>query len=642
MFCMKCGRPTEGEQVLCPHCLAAQQPAQQAEIPRQEIVFEAPQSQPNLNLNLAGEAPPPKPPKKKKTGAIILSAILVLAILAGVVGYFFFDLGGVVEYAFVKLIKNEKDTAVFVEQKALEENSGIMGSLTNLYGTSMGSYGAMEDASFETTISLETGEALTNILDQVVPSAGTAFSVQELLALAKNAKLSASLLTDEDLNQLDLQLELNKEQIITLRALLDLASEEIYVGIPGPNGVSDSYMGIDLEDMGVDMDEFTAAYAEGLAMGQKMADMLPAQKELDAMVDKYILLAVKNINKVSEDTETVKADGVEKKVTVYEYTIDEATALQIVRAVLKEAAHDDTLYDVVAAFCVYYNDYMETYYQSMGYVYGYSYYRELDPDELFEQIPDLLEELEDVEPENDGTAFILKTYVDASGKICGRALEEKESGTEVSMVTLTKGSKKSFEAKVSSSGIMVAKLSGTGTEKDGKLTGTYKLTSMGQTLLVFDLEAFDMNNGLGTIRLSMGKALQEQLEDTMDADVLSLIGSANIQLEIIMQEDSFDLGLLLGGKKLIKLGCSVKESKAGSVETPDDVIYVYDEFDLQDWVEQVDITPIIDKLEDAGLPQELSDALRELDPAQMMEDALEEEVYYDNFGMAAIESDYLY
>ena len=359
--------------------------------------------------------------------------------------------------------------------------------------------------------------------------------------------------------------------------------------------------------------------------------MLPAQKELDAMVDKYVLLAVKNINKVSEDTETVKADGVSKDVTVYEYTIDEATALKIVRAVLKEAEHDDTLYDVVAAFCIYYNDYMETYYQSMGY--GMRYYEELDPDDLFDQIPDLIDELEDVEPENDGTAFILKTYVDSTGKICGRALEEKESGTEISMVTLEKGSKKSFEAKVSSSGIVAAKLSGTGTEKGGKLTGTYKLTAMGQTFLVIDLESFDMDKGLGTIRLSIGKALQEQLEDAMDAEALSLLGSANLQLEMSMQENSFDLSLLLGGKKLVKLGCSAEERKAGSVDTPD-------EFDLQDWVEQVDLNPIIDQLEKAGLPGELSDALRELDLAQMMDDALNEETYYD--GMASVESEYYY
>lgn len=632
MFCMKCGRPTEGDQTLCPQCLAAQQPAQQ------EIVFEAPQqAQAQLDLNLAGNAPAPKPPKKKKTGAIILSAILVLAILAGVVGFFFFDLGGTIEYAFVKLTKDEKDTAVFVEQKALEENAGVIGGISNVLGATGGA-GSMEDTFFETTISVETGDALTDILQQVIPASDAPASVQELLGLIENAKLSASLLTDEDLNQLDLQLVLNKEQIITLQALLDLASEEIYVGVPGPNGVSDSYMGIDLQDMGFDMDEFADAYAEGLAMGQKMADMLPAQKELDAMVDKYVLLAVKNINKVSEDTETVKADGVSKDVTVYEYTIDEATALKIVRAVLKEAEHDDTLYDVVAAFCIYYNDYMETYYQSMGY--GMRYCEELDPDDLFDQIPDLIDELEDVEPENDGTAFILKTYVDSTGKICGRALEEKESGTEISMVTLEKGSKKSFEAKVSSSGIVAAKLSGTGTEKGGKLTGTYKLTAMGQTFLVIDLESFDMDKGLGTIRLSIGKALQEQLEDAMDAEALSLLGSANLQLEMSMQENSFDLSLLLGGKKLVKLGCSAEERKAGSVETPDDVIYVYDEFDLQDWVEQVDLNPIIDQLEKAGLPGELSDALRELDLAQMMDDALNEETYYD--GMASVESEYYY
>lgn len=630
MFCMKCGKPTEGEQVLCPHCLAAQQPAQQ-EIPQQP--------QPQLDLNLAGDAPAPKPPKKKKkTGAIILSAILVLAILAGVVGFFFFDLGGAVEYTFVKLTKNEKDAAVFVEQKALEENTGIIGGISNALGAAGGS-GTMEDTFFETTLSVETGEALADILDQAIPSGDAALSVQQLLKLCENMNLSASVLTDEDLGQLDVNLNLNKKQIITLRAILDLANGEAYAGVPAPEGVSNSYIGIDLEDMGLSMEEITDAYAEAFAMGEKMADMMPAQKELDAMIDKYVLLAVKNIDKVSEDTTTVKADGVSQEVTVYEYTIDEATALKIVRAILKEAEHDDTLYDLVAAFCVYYNDYMETMYA--GYDYGYSYYEELDPDALFEQIPDLIEELEEVEPEEDGAVFCLKTYVDATGKICGRALEEKESGTEISMVTVTKGSKKSFEAKVSASGVVAAKLSGTGTEKDGKLTGTYKLNSMGQTFLVIDLESFDMNTGLGTIRLRLGKALQEQLEDAVDAEALSLLGSLDIQLEMTTQKESFELGLLLGGKSLVKLGCTAKEVKAGSIETPDDVVAVHDEFDLQDWVEQVDIAPIVDKLEDAGLPQELADALRELDLSQMMDDALNEDAYYEGPDMAT-ESEYFY
>lgn len=627
MFCMKCGRPTEGEQVLCPNCLAAQQPA------RQETVVEAPrQVQPQLELNLAGDAPAPKAPKKKKKGAVVLSVILALAVLAGVVGYFFFDLGGVIEYSFVKLTKNEKDAAVFVEQKALEENSGMIGTVSNLLGSAAGGYGSMEDTFVDTSLSLETGEALADILKQVIPASDSATSVQQLLRLIEDAKISANLVTDEDLGQLDLKLQLNKEQLITLRAILDLATSEAYVGIAAPEGVSDSYMRLDLAEMGLDMDDLTDAYAEAFAMGEKMADMMPSQKELDAMLDKYILLAVKNIDKVSEETETVKADGVSQDVTVYEYTIDEATALKVVRAILKEAEHDDTLYDVVAAFCVYYNSYMETYYQNAGY--GITYYEELDPDELFEQIPYLLEELEYVEPESGGAKIILKTYVDAAGKICGRALEESESGTEVSMITVTKGSKKSFDAKVTVSGIVAGKLAGTGTEKGGKLTGTYKLTSMGQTFLVFDLENFDMSTCLGTVRLQMGKALQEQMEDAVDADVLSLLGSLDIQLEITLEENSFGFGLLLGGEKLIKLGCAAKETNPGAVEVPDDSVAVADEFDLQDWMEQVDIAPIIDKLEDAGLPDELADALRELDPAGMMDDAMEEDVYYD-YGMAA-------
>ena len=640
MFCMKCGRPTEGEQVLCPHCLAAQQPAQQ-EIPQQEIVVEEPpqpvmfdipqQVQPQLNLNLTGDAPAPKPPKKKKNGAIVLSVILALAILAGVIGYFFFDLGGVIEYTFVKLTKNEKDAAVFVEQKALEENAGVMGTVSNLFGSAAGGYGSMEDTFVDTTLSLETGEALGDILKQVIPAGDSAMSVQELLRLIENAKISANLLTDEDLGQLDLKLQLNKEQLITLRAILDLAAGSAYVGIPAPEGASDSYIGLDLAEMGLDTDIITDSYAQAFAMGEKMADMMPAQEELDAMLDKYVLLAFKTIDKVSEDTETIKADGVSQDVTVYKYSIDSATALNILRAILEEAEHDDTLYEMVAAFCASYNYYMET----MCADYEYSYYEELDPDELFAQIPALLEELEEVEPEEGGRTFLLKTYVNTAGKICGRALEEQESGTEISMVTVTKGSKKSFDAKLTVNGIVAGKLAGTGTEKDGKLTGTYKLTSMGQTFLVFDLENFDMDTCLGTVRLRMGKALQEQLEDTIDAEALSLLGSLDVQLEITLEKNAFAFGLLLDGEKLIKLGCSSEEVNPGSVEVPDDVIAVSDEFDLQDWMEQVDITPIIDKLEDAGLPQELADALRELDPAGMMDDALNEDVYYGGFGMAA-------
>lgn len=627
MFCMKCGRPTEGEQILCPNCLAAQQPAQQ------ETFTEAPrQAQPQLDLNLAGDAPAPKTPKKKKKGVVVLSVILALAILAGAVSYFFFDLGGVIEYSFVKLTKDEKDAAVFVEQKALEENSGMIGTVSNLLGSAAGGYGSMEDTFVDTSLSLETGEALTNILKQVIPASDSSLDVQQLLRLIENAKVSANLVTDEDLGQLDLKLQLNKEQLITLRAILDLATSEAYVGIAAPEGVSDSYMRLDLAEMGLDTDMITDSYARAFAMGEKMADMMPSQKELDTMLDKYVLLAVKNIDKVSEDTETIKADGVSQDVTVYEYTIDEATALKVVRAILKEAEHDDTLYDVVAAFCASYNYYMDSMY---GDYYSSYYYKELHADELFEQIPYLLEELEDYEPENGGTKIILKTYVDAAGKICGRALEESESGTEVSMVTVTKGSKKSFDAKVTVSGIVAGKLAGTGTEKNGKLTGTYKLTSMGQTFLIVDLENFDMDTCLGTLRLQMGKALLEQVEDAVDSDVLALLGSLNIQLEITMEKNSFGFSLLLDGKKLIKLGCSAKEAKPGSVEVPDDSMAVADEFDLQDWMEQVDIAPIIDKLEKAGLPDELADALRELDPAGMMDDALNEDVYDGDFGMAA-------
>ena len=76
MFCTNCGKPTEGDEILCPQCKAAQENAS-AEIP---VAEETPA------FTVAPTEPAPTK-KKKKLGLTlgIIAGVLVFTLLIGVV-----------------------------------------------------------------------------------------------------------------------------------------------------------------------------------------------------------------------------------------------------------------------------------------------------------------------------------------------------------------------------------------------------------------------------------------------------------------------------------------------------------------------------------------------------------------------------
>lgn len=607
MFCMKCGKPTEGDRRICPECEAVQaaqaapvQPAPQAQPvyqPAQQPVYQPNPyvQQPAMNLNLAGQAPEPKKPapKKKKKGLLaVIASVLAVVVLFSVLGFAFWDLGGTVSYTFVKLTKDEKGAALYVEEKAMKKEGiplvsrSYGGMIANPAGTGSG----------EASLNLKVGDPIVDLISQNVAS-GDAATVSSLLAMLQNIRITLDAASAGDAAYTDITLGLNNVDILTLRMIADYMTGETFIGLPD---LQENYLAFDLTELGLDENQLLAM----MDGARELSRNLPDEDAFNEMVTRYVLVALSSLKNVEEYTETLEIDGVKQRLTVYTYRIDESAARDMLVAVLKEAQYDGTLQNMAEVFCQYYNDYM---------AYSGYYYSELNPSELFDSIPYMIEELESVEIERGGESIRIETYVNGAGNICGRALDF--DGFRASYLTTSSGSKRGFEVSIGS-GKDAVKIVGSGKELGGKLTGTYSLKYMGYSLVDFELEKFHTEDLTGTIRVTPGGTMDVLIREAiadLDAPWASLLQGGDLALELVLTETTADVTLLAGGQMLLDLGLSAEETNNSSIPYPEQYTYCYSEEDIEQWLAEIDLSALLGKLEEAGLPGELLDLLGQAD-----------------------------
>ena len=325
MFCMKCGKPIEDDQMLCPDCAAAAQPVQEqpVEIPAEEPIFQAPAEEPifqvpveqapaeeatvpftpesaenlfNLNFSTEPEQKEKKPrnPKNKKLIAWITSGVAALAIVAvGLLGFLVWDWGDWVQNLFWSM-KSPEEYKNKIEQKALtdEDSNSEIASLRNglvgMYGFLVNSIN-QEDSSAEMTVKVELSDEAKALL-------GSYLSMPYGMEIPSNASLTLNSSGDRDISQADLGLSLNDVQIMQLRYIVDILNEEGYLGVLSPEGMADEYLAMVLPEM------YSAEYT---ALTVEFVESLPSEEEFAKMVDKYIMLAFEQITEVEKEKGTI-------------------------------------------------------------------------------------------------------------------------------------------------------------------------------------------------------------------------------------------------------------------------------------------------------------------------------------------------
>ena len=651
MFCTKCGRPTEGDQILCSECAAQEQVVETAEqtpeVPAAEapvaevaetpveaveeapaeaveeapaaFTFEQPAAAapqipsmdfgavPNFTVDAAPEAPAPKKPKKGLIAGIVAA---VLAVSIGLTTWLCWD---ALSWFFVSTFTSAEN-----QLEVAQKRSAGKGSAVDIAGTVYGN--ALEAAqnpvdSAEMSVTLNVGDDLMSILNTAMVGSGMDLDLNWFDKVGIKVKSGAA----GSENGADVVIQLNGVDLITVSMFLDMENGLLHIGIPELN---DQYLYIDISEFAdqidMDMQTITALLESSAAASADLIKNLPDEKAFEKMVQKYITLAMSNLGDVDKSKEKITIDDLSQKFTALSIDVSEESLQKVAVAVLKEAEKDETLKSVIDAFLEYFVD-------VAGGQLGMdaSMLESISADDLLEQLGDLADELEDQEMDDD-ELFTLINYVDNSGMICGRAVEV-EGEEAFRYVKVTKGSKWEYE--------MVAMdtftLTGAGTEKGGKINGEYTLSIVELsydydteelsstehevgTLKVIDLDKKLLTkegNLVGTFRLEPSDELME--EAFGDASMSAIFGTAKPSLELKLTAEGAEINVLMGGKMYIGIGFTAKYNIDYKPTKPSSSVSVEGQASVMNWLKKLNPEKLFTNLEKAKVPSALVNELRE-------------------------------
>jgi len=220
-----------------------------------------------------------------------------------------------------------------------------------------------------------------------------------------------------------------------------------------------------------------------------------------------------------------------------------------------------------------------------------------DVDEFFSALIETL----DVEETGDEGYVKLDTYVNKKGQIIGRRIRLSEEEGEISYVYTVSGKKIGYKVLVDIDGEEVL-IEGSAAYKKGKLSGEGAVEVDGEEQVILTLKELDLKTGTGAIRISLGEALQEELEDEMGTAATVL--SSDLALEISFQKDAVTVWLLMDNDQLLGVGMDYTTEENAKVTIPADAMT-----DPEKWANSLDPDVLMDRLEDIGITEEMIEAL---------------------------------
>ncbi len=605
MFCWNCGTPIDEDQKFCTACGAAQnqqpapvQPEPVVTQPEAEVEtavlsepeaqpepFAQPESvaQPEFNVNTFVPETPKK--KKKKLGGLIAALVAVAGLVVGSI----FCWPYITSFWNRTFLKPEK-YLVKVYEKNLEKDS-VLAPLTGAYGSVRNSLSnSTTSGSGQVDISMSVDEDLIKLLET---SAGGNVDLswfnQVMLSVISNV-------TEEGVD-VSLGLGLNDTRIVTMQALIEYAGK-VYVGYPE---LSDTYLAADID---MNTSEMQDIMAQSVAASKALANDLPTEEEMNALLSKYVTVALGALKDVDKKTKKVSVGDFSQQYTLLVVEISEEDAADMVVAVLKEAKKDKTLRQVVEAYV----DYTIAISEMQGITLDQT---DMDVDALFDSIDEAIDYFNEYEPD-DEDVFAVTTYVDMQDRICGYKITvfgDEEYGipdTDISFLTARKGNKFEFEAEIAEAMV----ITGSGTEKKDVVTASYAVEVEGQEIIVLELEDFTTTETIsGTVRLKPGKALAEQLVSNIGgSEIASLFGGTDIALEFVFNASSVDIRVMVAKKSLVSLKLETKTSTGSEFQAPDKSISAESNYQLTQWYRTLDPDKVVENLKKAGVSEDAAEA----------------------------------
>ncbi len=621
MFCTNCGKQFQGEGYLCPECAAAmtgaapvsqppvqestytppqanpygaQQPQYDYQQPQQPVYnYQQPQynyQQPAYNYQQPQAAQvtpgftlgaPEGGKKKSKAGLIILLVVLGIAIIGGAVA-----LALNWDRIFgetVKIPEDPDEYVAFLEEPSME---AVAEGVSQVYGQMLES--SQAGAALDADIQLFLGDDIILLLEQGVASSGLEMDMNWLQDIT--LRLHSAAREDQSASAMSLALLLGSTRILSMDAVVDVANAIVYMAVP------------ELNDTPLQMDMGAVLAQQGMGtyledaqkLSQDLMKALPEEGEVKELVSGCGSILLKYLTGAEKSTETLLVGNGEQEVTVLTVKLTAPQVAEMILELLEYVKDSPVAQDFADAIIRYVN--------GVGDLTGSG-----------EQIPAnqfdvMMEEAISDMQENAKTAtednyLLLDTYADGAA-VVGRRIQmytDGEKEGEVSYAAIMHERQYYFEARLDKA----MSISGEGTVEDGVLSATYLVNVEGTDYLTLELENVDQKTGQGAYILSPEAALMDEM------DMEGLVGTfaTGMKLKLEVGENSGKLSVISGKVTLLSIGITATVSEDTQVTLPSGGVDVMDEAALMQWLQGMDLSKVIQTLKDAGLPQELQQAL---------------------------------
>lgn len=517
-------------------------------------------------------------------GAAAVLVIILLVCNASRIGNFF-----------AKTFNSPKKYYLKVEKQTVDGLAELAGEL---YGNYILDTVNLYDKSYTAQVSASAGKTIVDLLDKADID----------ISWFKAASAQASISVKNNVVSGSVDVNADKDDIVSVAAIADLGEEELYVQL---KELSETYLGFSADDFLDSYDERVLEQVLDMLEGNKaLVAAMPDKKQIKNIISGYITEALKCVDDVSIDSKTIKASGVREKCTEIEVAVDADTLSDMIEAMCDKLEADKNVQKILDNF--------------LGEIdLGVSVDADDVIDEILRQAGYVLYDLENYYKDSE---IIMKVYVDNKGNIKGREISARhcknDDYTVISMLIPEDGSKYGIELSYTEWGDTI-KIVGDGKKSGGKITGEFDVKEYGKSVAKFSVKNFDLGRLMkgypsGTISTSLdnvldmtdlsyylrwyGISIRDDIEVSVNVDTSE--GSWTFTVQAV-DDDGEALGSITAS---LKSGSGEKASVPGAKKTE----MIEDIDDLVDWMEDVDWDKVLKRLEKTAIPSDYLDIIEEV------------------------------
>ncbi len=472
----------------------------------------------------------------------------------------------------------------YVEEKAIKD--GIVNAVTNWY-TLAGENMQKDSMAAKMDYKISFGD---DAMELINASAGMDLSFINDICISCYENVS------DPLAEFGLDLLLGENSIATLEIIMDNENSALYMALPE---LLEKTVAIDLEELGIDMREDTFDY-------KATFEKIPSLADVTSVITNYPAIVFDGINTVTKTEGTLTAGGVEEKCTILEVSLTEKELTDIAISILTYAKDDAALDNIVNSFISMYE--------------GTELEEELKNGwaEAKASMQDTIDEINaEYDSLTDEVVFTFTDYVNSSSEIIGRKIvlmEEGEETAQLAWTTANDGKATGFELSAEAEYGDSFIIEGSSTSEKDLINGSYTVTTNDKEVLyidVTDLSVKDADKGIssGTIDVSLSNDIMAEADVEELEEITSVFGSnITFRIKFDSEKEKASLAFSMMGvdSEFVSMIMDYETIESTEITLPDSASVTDDP---TEWIADLDINTLLERLENAGVPEDIMSLL---------------------------------